>query len=178
MLFIINDNIRSPPLHSIKNSCTQSTHDCLCPGQVVQRMDKAGEMKAWRHQGEWDRAALGTPQPELHPLDARYEALTHDPRSLSKTPSKTQLNPLPPNAHLRHLQRAVKCRPKAFAVSHNIRKDSLVPKLRNPCFSSRLVAKGKGAAGGCCELASCPTHSGIPNGVIYCAAQLGCAFAG
>lgn len=95
MLFIINDNIRSPPLHSIKNSCTQSTHDCLCPGQVVQRMDKAGEMKAWRHQGEWDRAALGTAQPELHPLDARYEALTHDPRSLSKTPSKTQLNPLP-----------------------------------------------------------------------------------
>lgn len=61
MLFIINDSIKSLPLHSIKNSCTQSMHDCLCPGQVLQRMDKAGEIKAWRHRGAWDRVAVGHP---------------------------------------------------------------------------------------------------------------------
>lgn len=95
MLFIINDSIKSLPLHSIKNSCTQSMHDCLCPGQVLQRMDKAGEIKAWRHRGEWDRVAVGTPQPEPQSLNAQCQALTCDPQSLPKTPSKTQLNPLP-----------------------------------------------------------------------------------
>lgn len=68
MLFIISDSIKSLPLHSITNSCTQCTHDCLCPGQVYKRMDKAAEMKAWRHKGERDRGAVGTPQPEPQPV--------------------------------------------------------------------------------------------------------------
>lgn len=146
MLFIINNSIKPPPLHPIKNSCTQSMRDCLCPGQVVQTMDKAGEIKAWKHKGEWER--VGTPPPGVgtpQPLNARCEALTCDPRSLSNTPSKTQLSPLP-QIPISAPAESSDVQTKGFALSHNIRKDSLALKHREPHSSCGMVAKEEGTS--------------------------------
>lgn len=141
MLFIINDSIKSSPVHSIKNSCTESMHDCLCPGrwsrgwtwQVKQRhgdTQGSGTEWLWGHH----RATA---------FECTMQGLNLWPGSLSNTQKNTEhWTPSPKCPSSQAPAESSDAQTKAFALSHNIRKDSLVPKH----FSWGLVAKGEGTS--------------------------------